>query len=740
MRSENRSSPDTIDVVSLWAVVRRSGARLIGISMLLGLATLAVLSLVPSRYTSEAQIQIGGKGLNDPFREPKVGGAPSIESVAVKVDKEAIASQVVALRSRDLAEKLVAELELARRAEFNSEIDRGTMLGKLGRVLGISGPRRGESEEERVLSAYYKALQVYQLRDTRVIAIEFTSEDSELAARAANRLAELYQAWLRAQELHQTEDASQWLRPQVEKLAREVAEAEAEVERFRGKANLFRGGGAGSGGLNEQQLADLTAEVTRARAARGDAEARARTARELMQRGNPEAIPEVQRSPVMQALIAQRTRAEREKAEAETSLLPGHPRMKQLNANVADLRRQVLKEAQFIVDGLEKEVRSLALREEAALRSLDEMKARVSGTAGDVAKLASLEGVAKAKRAELERLQASLQAASSRGGDMRAVPLEAQIISKARPSTVPSSPKRLPFAALVFAAALILGLALVLIRELFAGFPRGGDSARQRPVDDAAERPGRPVTQPPASPAGIVTRDPETGVSEAAEAAARVAIASRASGRGRSVARRLIANAGGQGGYRTVVTGGAPGTPVQNVVGDIASALASTGQQVILVDWSETGAGFAGSFGLASRPGIIDLIVGTATFDAVIRRVPGSDVHLIACGSARASAVSLDADRVNLILDALDEAYDHVIVAGDRVAIRDLFLTIQGRFDAGVIVEDGRASDRSEPSGDGMFLGFHVTDFDIIHVKLADPSQKRPIPSAWSEASGEAHP
>ncbi len=189
-----------------------------------------------------------------------------------------------------------------------------------------------------------------------------------------------------------------------------------------------------------------------------------------------------------------------------------------------------------------------------------------------------------------------------------------------------------------------------------------------------------------------------------------------------------------------MVTGGAPGTPVQNVVGDIASALASTGQQVILVDWSETGAGFAGSFGLASRPGIIDLIVGTATFDAVIRRVPGSDVHLIACGSPRASAASLDADRVNLILDALDEAYDHVIVAGDRVAIRDLFLTIQGRFDAGVIVEDGRASDRSEPSGDGMFLGFHVTDFDIIHVKLADPSQKGRIPSARSEASGEAHP
>ena len=113
-------------------------------------------------------------------------------------------------------------------------------------------------------------------------------------------------------------------------VAREVAEADAEVERFRSQANLFRGGGATSTGLNEQQLTDLTTEVSKARGARGEAEARARAARGLMQRGSVEAIPEVQRSPVIQGLIAQKTRAEREKAEAETTLLAGHPRMKQL--------------------------------------------------------------------------------------------------------------------------------------------------------------------------------------------------------------------------------------------------------------------------------------------------------------------------------------------------------------------------------------------------------------------------
>ena len=66
-----------------------------------------------SRYTSEAQIRIGGQNISDPFRDPKVGSPQTSESAAIKVDKEAIASQVVALRSRDLADKLANELKLA---------------------------------------------------------------------------------------------------------------------------------------------------------------------------------------------------------------------------------------------------------------------------------------------------------------------------------------------------------------------------------------------------------------------------------------------------------------------------------------------------------------------------------------------------------------------------------------------------------------------------------------------------
>ncbi len=128
--------------------------------------------------------------------------------------------------------------------------------------MGLVGPRAGESDDDRVLTAYYDALRVYQIKDTRGIMIEFRSEDPKLAAELANRLAELYRDDLSQRLVAREPDARAKLEPQIRKLAEEVAQAEAEVTRFRGQANIFDGG-RDKTGLNEQQLAELTAELTK---------------------------------------------------------------------------------------------------------------------------------------------------------------------------------------------------------------------------------------------------------------------------------------------------------------------------------------------------------------------------------------------------------------------------------------------------------------------------------------------
>ncbi len=193
-------------------------------------------------------------------------------------------------------------------------------------------------------------------------------------------------------------------------------------------------------GLNEQQLSELNAELSKVKAARSEAEARAKQAREMLELGSAETLADVQKSPLIQNLVQSRVRVERQISELSATLLPGHPRMRQLNADLAGLKTQIAGEVAKIVDGLGKEAKVAALREEAVQKSVSEIKRDIVSAGPEEAKLRSLEADAKSKRAELDRLRAQFEANRVRADDSRTIPVEAQIVSSARPSTVPFFP------------------------------------------------------------------------------------------------------------------------------------------------------------------------------------------------------------------------------------------------------------------------------------------------------------
>jgi uncharacterized protein involved in exopolysaccharide biosynthesis len=678
MRTQFPASPDDIDLAALGGAIRRVLPKLLIATAVVGLVAVGVLSTMTPKYASQAQIEIISKGLGNPFEPRRDTSTP--ELVSVRMDKEAIATHVRALQSSDLAVKLAADLKLGNRPEFNSALIHRGPVGKTLQLIGLVGPRAGESEEERILNAYYDALRVYQIKDTRGIMIDFRSSDSKLAADIANKLAELYRDDLSQRSVMESADARAKLAPQIKKLAEEVAEAEAEVTRFRGQSNIFDGGREKTG-LNEQQLGELNAELTRLAAVRAESEARAREAREIAARGAGETLPDVQKSQLVPRLVEQRVRVERQISELSATLLPAHPRMKQLNGELAGLNRQIRTEVGKIVDGLEREAKVSALREEGVRRRLDEAKKRVVSSGSDDVKLRALESLAKSKRAEFERLQTQLESVRTTS-DARTVPVEVQIVSRARPSSEKASPKVGMVALLAMTATLLLGLAFVVTRELFG-------MARQAPASRAL----------PASPAEQYA-PPEIAEPVAAHSM-------------RSVARSLIAKARGRTGFRTLVAGETAGVDAGAAAIDLVRQLARHKQQAILLDWSLDGVGFSHELGVSPTLGITDVLSGRASFEDVIERISRSDAHVIPAGSSAAgTAAAKDKDRVNMLLDALDDAYDHVVIAGGRDALRDLFTTIEGRIDAGVVVSDWEGA-----VAPGNFLGFNIADLDIIRYE-----------------------
>jgi hypothetical protein len=131
----------------------------------------------------------------------------------------------------------------------------------------------------------------------------------------------------------------------------------------------------------------------------------------------------------------------------------------------------------------------------------------------------------------------------------------------------------------------------------------------------------------------------------------------------------------------------------------------------------------AEAIGAQTHPGLAELLQGKARFEDVVARVPGSAAHLIPAGAVALRAEEmLDPAHINLALDALDTAYDHIVVVGSNQAARALFEAIQGRFDAGVIVSEGkRRAKLTEPPS--TFLGFEVADIELF--KLERPLSNR---------------
>lgn len=711
-------SPDDIEMSSVFGALRKALPKLVLWSLALGGLTFGALTTIAPKYQSQAEMQISAKGSGGTLADPS---AATADSVAVKMDKEAINTHVRALQSDDLLAAVADDLALKDKREFNAANGPVDTFDMLTRMVGLGGPRADESERDRVMSTLKRQLDIFAAKDARTIAVRQTAIEPQLAADIANKIAEKYQKSLASAATQAVDDQQNLLEERIAKLQGEVAAAETEVDRYRGEINVFKGG-AQNTGLNEQQLSDLTAELSKAKAARSEADARAKSAREMMKAGTADALPDVQKSPLIQNLVQQRVRIERQISELSATLLPGHPRMQQLNADLAGLKRQLTGEIGKLVDSLEKETKVAAGREEAIKKSIDEIKHKVVDKAPEEAKLRQLELEARTKRTELETLKSQLEGNRKRL-DTRAQSAEVLIIARAQPSSLPVSPKKGQTAALIAFATLLFGTFLTVTKALFSGARGAVASEPKLKSDKLRKEPELPALET------------QKGATAARTAAKASLLGDTQSPQLRAAAQRLRKAAPEHGGHRAIVTGEMAAIDASDEAIALARSLSQSGGHVVLINWNTKGEEIPALKAFGAGKGLCELIVGAAGFDDVIQRLPQSRAHYIGCGSRIEDEAVLDPDHLNLILDALDEAYDHIVVTGKYEDARDLFEAIQGRFDAGILV--GEAGHKAE-AAPGVFLGFEVSDIDII--RLEKTQREAPSPASRPSAAPAAPP
>ena len=174
-----------LDLPALGSALWRKKWKILGPTILVGLLALVVVQLITPRYMSESRVLIEAR--DNIYLRPDADKDPADRSV---IDEQAVTSQVQLVLSRDLARDVIAKLKLGELPEFDPVLAGISPIKAILGRLGIIKDPMSMTPEERVLAAYYDRLTAYAVEKSRVIVIDFQSENPDLAAKVANAIAE----------------------------------------------------------------------------------------------------------------------------------------------------------------------------------------------------------------------------------------------------------------------------------------------------------------------------------------------------------------------------------------------------------------------------------------------------------------------------------------------------------------------------------------------------------------------
>ena len=640
------------DMRGLGRVLWQKKTTILALTLMSAAAAFVVVNAITPRYRSESRLLLEVRENVFMRAEADKNGTDR-----AAIDPEAVASQTQVVLSRDLARDVIKKEKLDQNPEFDSS-------GSIARILlGLAGIGRDPSamsQEERTLDAFYDRLSVFAVEKSRVIAIDFDSANPELAARIANTIAETYLNMQQSAKQDQTRAAGSWLAVEIDKMRDKVAEAEAKVEEYRVKSNLFVGSNNTS--LPNQQLTEVNSQIAAARGQKADLEARARQLRDQVRSGKPVESSDIANSESMRRLVEARTALRSQLAEQSATLLDQHPRIKELKAQIGEADRQITVEGERLARQLDNDAMVAGHRLESLTASLDTVKKLASQSNEQDVQLRALEREAKTQRDLLESYLVKYREASARD-NINATPPEARIISRATPANKPAYPKKMPTVLIAAFAAFALSAGFAVTGALLApspssygyGYAPAGYAAPNLQPPPMMRSPAMPrMASPPIAPAAPVYVAPSPVAMPAAVSTID------------QIARSL--RQAGEAGRRITVVGTMRNAGATYAAISLARALAKEAN-VVLVDFAFDAPNLSVISIDPNAPGIAELVRGTASFGDIITRDQFSNVHLVATGNVGADAAALAASpMLSTVVEALVQSYNHVVIDAGSAA------------------------------------------------------------------------
>lgn len=292
-------------------------------------------------------------------------------------------TQYQILESRSLAREVIKRLNLSQYPEFKRPEKKESNLPGGIAVPVIGNP--STDNDSSLVGAFLGKLKIQPIRNSRLVKVNFESQDPQLAAKAVNTLAQAYIDWGLGLRLKTQQNAAVFLDEQVKEVKRKLEASEQALQQYRekfGVAALTGGGGSkesqgsGSQDISRQKMSQVNAQLVEATNKRIEAEIYYRKAREALQHPEQaEAIPEAVNNQVIIAIKNQEVQLLREKTEKSEKFGPKHPTMVALNQEIESLRKKKFQEIKNLVDAMKSKYEATLAQEHSLQAALGRSQA-----------------------------------------------------------------------------------------------------------------------------------------------------------------------------------------------------------------------------------------------------------------------------------------------------------------------------------------------------------------------------
>jgi succinoglycan biosynthesis transport protein ExoP len=661
---------DGIGLDACWHIIRRHVRMIIGFVVLaVTLVGTAVYLMTPC-YVAKSTLLI------EPEQPQLLDVRELVDASGSTEDHDYYRTEFELLKSRDLAARVISELDLTHNQAFNSIGLRGRItnfvLGMFAGVFGEKGqPVPAEDAETSarfdIINHYLDGLKIEPVAGTRLVTVSYTAPDHRLAALIVNRHVHDYVKMgieLRAQA---GKSARDFLAGQLVEISRHVENSEAALNAYRHRMGIVSFGVDEKNGVAAQRMADLNKALTDVETKRMNAEAEMT----LVRSGDYESLPQVVSNPAISALEPEVRNLQAEYARLSQSFNPGFPKLDETKAQLDAAQRALNVEVRDVAKSINRSYIAAEDEEQRLQAGIDAEKAKDlaidNASLGDAVLVREVETNQQLYKNVLQRMQemdVTEQAPLS----------NISIVDNAVVSRFPASPKRLRDITIAGLLALMAGIG--------AAFFTDQQDDRLHTVEELEELIGLPslAIVPDFSRLGSLSsrRKPAIGVTpvqiEQAEEShellrghfkeyhPRGYIAGTAETY-RMIRTSLLFSRPGSPPRSIIISSAIKGEGKTSTAANTALVYAHTGALTLLVDADLRRPNCHSLMNETNHVGLSDVLAGQLPLDKAIRSTSVENLFLLTAGSAVPNpAELLTSNKMREIIGALQQNYDTILI------------------------------------------------------------------------------